>query len=51
MLPGEYTVEGGGVIVAGHASLTGQEVSIYNTSNQQGWFGGIFLAGQGARLT
>ena len=48
MLPGEYTIEGGGVIVVGHASVTGQEVTIYNTSNQQGSYGGILLAGEGS---
>lgn len=47
MMPGEYIVRGGGVLFVGHASLTGSEVTIYNTSNQYGWHGSIFLAGEG----
>jgi hypothetical protein len=49
--PGIYIIEGGGLTVTGNASLSGQNVLIYNTGsdypNSGGNFGGITLSGNG----
>jgi hypothetical protein len=49
--PGIYIIEGGGLTVTGNASLTGQNVFIYNTGSNYpgsgGNFGGITLSGNG----
>jgi hypothetical protein len=49
--PGTYIIEGGGLTVTGGASLTGQNVFIYNTGSNYpgsgGNFGGITLSGSG----
>jgi hypothetical protein len=49
--PGIYIIEGGGFTVTGNASVSGQNVFIYNTSsnypNSGGNFGGITLSGNG----
>jgi hypothetical protein len=50
--PGMYIIEGGGLTVTGGASLSGQNVFIYNTGSNYpgsgGNFGGITLSGNGA---
>jgi hypothetical protein len=49
--PGIYIIEGGGLTVTGNASVSGQNVFIYNTGsnypNSGGNFGGITLSGNG----
>jgi streptogramin lyase len=50
--PGIYIIEGGGLTVTGNASLSGQNVFVYNTGSNYpgsgGDFGGITLSGNGA---
>jgi hypothetical protein len=49
--PGIYIIEGGGLMVTGNASLSGQNVFLYNTGSNYpssgGDFGGITLSGNG----
>jgi hypothetical protein len=49
--PGIYIIEGGGLTVTGNASISGQNVFIYNTGSNYpslgGNFGGITLSGNG----
>jgi hypothetical protein len=49
--PGIYIIEGGGLTVTGNASLSGQNIFIYNTGSNYpssaGNFGGITLSGNG----
>jgi hypothetical protein len=49
--PGIYVIEGGGITVTGNASISGQNVFIYNAGSNYpgngGNFGGITLSGNG----
>jgi hypothetical protein len=49
--PGIYVIEGGGITVTGNASISGQNVFIYNAGSNYplngGDFGGITLSGNG----
>jgi hypothetical protein len=49
--PGLYLIEGGGFTVSGKATVSGQRVTIYNTSSNypnNGSYGGITLSGTGS---